>query len=66
VLPPTPIPPGPILTVTPLTTSVVGVTWVPNVKVLLPITTRLELISEKVIPAAVMICVGFRPPFCGG
>lgn len=59
VLPPTPILPGPILTVTPLTTAVVGVACVPSVKVLPPMTTRLELSSEKVMPTAVKTCVGF-------
>lgn len=67
VVPPAPampMPPGPILTVTPLTTSVVGDAWAPSVKVLEPRTTTLDPISEKVRPAAVTTCVGF--PFGGG
>ncbi len=52
-----PIPPGPILIVWPLYTSVVGVAPGPNVNVFPPMTAIEEPISENVIPPAVIICV---------
>ncbi len=49
-----PTPPGPTLNVLPLYTLVVLLAPGPNVKVLDPITTMDEPISEKVIPPAVI------------
>jgi hypothetical protein len=63
VPPPIPTPPGPILTVTPSMTSVVGVACAPRVKVLPPIIATKEPISVNVIPAAVMTCVWPGDPF---